>query len=166
MREDFAMESIMVLVQLHGRKYPFGLMLLDDEDADLAKFSWCLDSSGYPCRNGGKSGTERIHRTVLERKLGRAIANGFVTDHLNGLRADNRRSNLFEVSYSDNLHNVRFLRSDNKSGYRGVSKQKNGRWIGRIADAGNHYMKSGFKSAEDAAAWVGEMRRELGLYGL
>lgn len=46
------------------------------------------------------------------------------TDHINGIRDDNRIENLRDVSVNANQQNVRYGKSDNTSGYLGVSKRK------------------------------------------
>lgn len=49
---------------------------------------------------------------------------GKVIDHINGIRTDNRKENLREVSHSDNLKNRHNLYSNNKSGHYGVCADK------------------------------------------
>ena len=52
-------------------------------------------------------------------------------DHINGEKTDNRICNLREVTNRQNQYNQRKPRSDNKSGYLGVSKYGN-RWMACI----------------------------------
>lgn len=47
-------------------------------------------------------------------------------DHINGLKGDNRICNLRDVTKSVNTRNVRKPRSNNKTGFLGVSKARNG----------------------------------------
>jgi hypothetical protein len=54
-------------------------------------------SSGYRTYNSG-SGWKLTHRTVAEKKLGGSIFKGFQVHHINGIKTDNRPSNLTVVS--------------------------------------------------------------------
>ena len=52
-------------------------------------------------------------------------------DHINGVRSDNRISNLRLATQSQNVANSR-IRSNNTSGYKGVSMVASGRWLATI----------------------------------
>lgn len=52
------------------------------------------------------------------------IPEGMEIDHINGIRHDNRISNLRLVDRGENLHNINKLREDNTSGKRGISYKK------------------------------------------
>lgn len=110
------------------------IALVDDVDADLVEgVTWSL-SKDYLARSvikDGKSVGLKLHRLVLERKLGRPIKEGLVTDHINGNRCDNRRENLREVTYWENTMNGLMLsnKANNSSGHRGVVYDKNPRMI-------------------------------------
>lgn len=83
------------------------------EVGDLPKaleYRWNLDK-GY-----AKAGN-RLHRHLLN------TPEGFDTDHINGNKLDNRRSNLRIASRSQNLMN-RGKTSNNKSGFKGVCWNK------------------------------------------
>jgi len=49
-------------------------------------------------------------------------------DHINQTKSDNRFSNLRECDNSQNQQNTG-LRADNRSGFKGVSLHKSGRWV-------------------------------------
>jgi hypothetical protein len=54
-------------------------------------------------------------------------------DHKNGDRGDYRITNLRDIPHRQNLQNLRGPRTDNKSGYLGVSWAKSvGKWVARI----------------------------------
>lgn len=75
----------------------------------------------------------RFHQVVLKPQ------NGYVIDHINRNKLDNRRENLRYATYSVNRINSN-KRSDNTSGRTGVYKAKNGKWIALISV--NHKLKS------------------------
>lgn len=59
-------------------------------------------------------------------------------DHANGLRTDNRAANLREATRSQNCANARKPKN-NKSGFKGVCKAANGKWVAQIG--GNSQVK-------------------------
>lgn len=70
-------------------------------------------------------------------------------DHVNGIRDDNRWVNLRSATRSENLQNVA-VRSDNQSGFVGVSIRANGKWVAQIAiDRKKHHL--GIFDTPDAA---------------
>jgi hypothetical protein len=74
-------------------------------------------------------------------------------DHINGNRADNRIANLRDVSRSMNLQNQTRPRTDNTSGYRGVSLHKSGkRWKAQIMVNGRKQYIGYFNTPEAAHA--------------
>ena len=73
-------------------------------------------------------------------------------DHINGNRADNRISNLRDVSHSDNQKNTK-LRHDNKSGVPGIDwKADCALWRARASRNGKRYLIGYFKNLDDAIA--------------
>lgn len=83
------------------------------------------------------------HRIIWEMVNGK-IPDGMEVDHINGVRDDNRISNLRLVTRNDNMRNIK-LRCDNTSGFHGVGFNKNsGKFQARI--------------------WHRNIRRHLGLF--
>lgn len=71
-------------------------------------------------------------------------------DHINGDRTDNRISNLRAANSAQNSRNTA-LRSDNKSGYRGVSYVKDRKkWVARIVHNYRQIVLGYFEHMEDA----------------
>jgi len=93
--------------QTHGGP-ECGVLVVDDEDADLLHQKWRLHAEGYACIGRGRPGnpTIYIHRIIAERFIG-PIPPGPVIDHVNHNRLDNRRSNLRVVSNEENLRRNR-----------------------------------------------------------
>lgn len=73
-------------------------------------------------------------------------------DHINGVPSDNRMENLRQATHQQNAMNRR-RRSDNTSGYKGVSFNKQaGKWQATICISGRNCYLGLFASAEEAAA--------------
>lgn len=80
-------------------------------------------------------------------------------DHVNRDRDDNRFCNLREATRSQNLRNAS-LRSDNKSGVKGVSfDKKSGRWSVRMWNNDRIYQYLGAYDTLDEAKDVAERKR-------
>lgn len=91
--------------------------LIDDEDLKLvSEYKWHY-GNGYAKRRDHKSSLCRMHHLILPLKK------GYMVDHINGNRLDNRRNNLRLVTKSQNMMN-RGLQKNSKSGYMGVSWHK------------------------------------------
>lgn len=83
-------------------------------------------------------------------------------DHINGIRTDNRISNLRIVSRTVNCQNSHRLRRDNTSGHRGVSiHTTSGLWQAQITVDKKPIHLGYFKTKECAAAAYVAAKREL-----
>jgi hypothetical protein len=125
--------------------------IVDDEHfAAVNQHKWTLHAKGYAyrqTRRNGKTISVLMHRFIMElagRELGRLI------DHANGDRLDNRASNLRPATPSQNGANSK-LNRNNKSGYRGVSRHKDGRWVAAIKINGRKRHLGLFDTAPQAA---------------
>lgn len=85
-------------VYLYGDEKYF---LCDIEDLDIAKSrSWNVNGKGYA------QGWDRVNKRYDRfHKLVFPIRKGYVTDHINRNRLDNRKCNLREVTVLENSHN-------------------------------------------------------------
>ncbi len=133
--------------------------IITDIDSDLTGFKWCADyhadtDSFYAVRStwlgNGKSKTERLHRIILSRMLGRTLVRGEQVDHINQQTLDNRRSNLRLATNAQNQQN-QSLSKNNKSGYKGVYRNPKGRWIAQIRENGKSRYLGSFVSPLEAA---------------
>lgn len=123
--------------------------IVDDEMFDLLSgYKWYV-LDGYAMRKEktrGKGILIPMHHLVSGRP-----ESGYVSDHINGDRLDNRRENLRFCTLSQNSMN-RGARNDNKSGYKGVSYYKNnGKWRACLRIKGKTKHLGYFTSIESAA---------------
>ena len=73
------------------------------------------------------------------------------TDHINGIRTDNRLVNIREATHAENMQNVG-LTCANTSGYKGVSYHKSrGKWYVRISIDGKQKNLGYFNTPESAS---------------
>jgi hypothetical protein len=70
---------------------------------------------------------EYLHNLIWERMMGTPVPKGFLVDHMNGDKLDNRRSNLRLATRGDNEANKRKRRGTTTSKYKGVTKINDGR---------------------------------------
>jgi len=98
--------------------------LVDDEDYDyLNQWKWWYTTRGYAVR-------EEKRRVIFMHRFLMNTPDGFDTDHINRNKLDNRKENLGIVTRSQNFMNIN-PRKNNKSGVKGVQKNKNS-WMARI----------------------------------
>jgi AP2 domain len=136
--------------------------IVDAEDFQwLSQWNWFAVRSRNtwyarrrPISNGVKT-TIHMHRLIL------GCAPHEEGEHKNGNGLDNRRENLRRATRSQNMQNVR-RRSDNSSGYRGVSwDSKHNRWSAFIAAHNVHTLLGRFLAAEEAARAYDEAAQKL-----
>lgn len=99
-------------------------------------------------------GRETTAHRVIWTMLHGSIPAGMVIDHINGIRADNRLSNLRCVTQQVNTQNRRKPSSHNKVGLLGVRRMRGtNRFTAEIKDAeGVVHHLGGFATAEEAHA--------------
>lgn len=119
------MENIKKIKLTRGK-----VTLVDAEDFEwLNQWKWYCDARGYAVRDAG--GRENRKHIKMHRLLNNT-PRGFVTDHINRNKLDNRKANLRTATSSTNLFN-RGLNKNNKSGYKGVVwREDTKRWTARI----------------------------------
>lgn len=130
-----------------------GYTIVDAEDEELVRsYLWRVNNNGYAMRTvclGDRNTSELLHRVINKTPV------DMDTDHINGNRLDNRKSNLRTSSRKDNTKNRR-LNANNSSGYRGVYWNKNSRkWLVYITIDGVKTYLGGFHDKEDAARAFG-----------
>jgi hypothetical protein len=131
--------------------------LVDDEDYDvLNRYTWHCNNSGYAMqrvRHGKEKRNIMMHRVIL------SCPDGMQTDHIDGNRLNNQRSNLRACNQSQNEINKR-RRKTNTSGYKGVCY--NGKYIiARVSANGKSYHLGIFPDKVSAAKAYDIKAREL-----
>ncbi|MBW0450883.1 HNH endonuclease [Paraburkholderia phenoliruptrix] len=127
------------------------VILIDDEDyKNLSQMKWMVDNRGY-VRNGHQRGQKKfvwMHRLIL----GLSRGDDRIVDHINGVKTDNRRSNLRICSKSENGYNQGAQRN-NTTGFKGVTVRKDsGRYMAQIRSRGKKIYLGLFDTAVEAHA--------------
>ena len=118
-------------------------------DPSTGDFTWLVNRRG-PVKAGDIAGSRQnmgYHSIKLDGipYLAHRLAWFFIRgawpesdiDHVNGIRTDNRIENLRMITRSENLQNQRGPKSNNTSGFLGVSWDKHGRkWVAQITILG------------------------------
>ena len=136
--------------------------LVDDDDYKwVCQWKWYFHTGGYAARTqrmpNGKRVTVRMHRQVMQDPY---RTNGMDVDHVNLNRLDNRRANLRFCTRGENVQNSP-KRSDNNSGYKGVSYNKLlKKWTASIHTKDIKLWKH-FKSPVDAAKQYDQWAKEI-----
>jgi hypothetical protein len=140
------------------------VVLIDDEDADLARHRWWASSAGvgkhyYAQRNVPRlqtaakirAGKKHLHREIGERVHGAPIPKGYVIDHINGDTMDNRRANLRVVSLTVNTWNQHRASRRSATGAIGV-QVRDGKFRAYICTGYRKRHLGTFDTVEEASA--------------
>lgn len=145
-------------IPLTGKRGVGSFAIVDDSFAYLAKHRWYLTAFGYVARSVG--GRKNHKNQYLHRIVNNTPA-GLFTDHVNGNKLDNRQTNLRTADKSLNAINTS-LRSDNTSGYKGVSRDKaRDAWAVELTYQGRKIHLGRFKDVTTAAKAYNHKAREL-----
>lgn len=139
------MQPIRTIKLLNG-----GQTIVEKRDfAKISKYRWFKSSGGYAYRQGWKNG--KHWEIWLHRVINKTPPRLF-TDHINGQKLDNRRSNLRTASKAGNSTNRPKTRKFKAtSGFKGVSLHvSTGLWRARVFDGG--YKKCTYHKTEHQAA--------------
>ena len=133
-----------------------GIAIVDAADADLGMLNWhgaVIGNDIYAHRFqyiGGVRKHSYLHRVILERKLGRALTHGELSDHKDLNTLNNRRENLRLATRNGNASN-RKRQSNNTSGYKGVTFDKQtGRWRAQVHHNNKHISLGRYDTPEEA----------------
>jgi hypothetical protein len=89
------------------------------------------------------------------------VKNGGDVDHINHNTLDNRKSNLREITTSENTRNRKSKNTNNKSGYRNVcwNKQKE-QWMVQLHLEGKNKILGYFDNVDEAGVFAEQMRKK------
>ena len=131
-------------------------------DENTGEFTWKSDvgrkikkgtKAGSKCKDSGYVKIRFKGKNISAHRLAWFIVYGYdprVVDHLNGVRDDNRISNIRDVTVTENNRNHKF-RSTNSSGYDGVYfRIDRGLWLAQISSNGKNIYLGYHESAEIA----------------
>jgi len=118
----------------------------------IIRHNWYIDSNGYPMTYTGRSKT--LHKNLLGKQ-----EKGYVIDHINRNKLDNRLENLRVISARENSYNRTKNKSSNNK-YKGVIKRGE-KYVASITKNGIRKEISGFDTEEDAARMYDMMAEEL-----
>ncbi len=127
-----------------------GHVIVDEDDFEaLNQFRWFRSSGGYAHRQGWDKG---VHWVVFMHRVVNKTPDGMFTDHANGVKTDNRKSNLRTCDKRQNSANRPKQKQESVlSQYKGVDfHQKTGYWRARVNDGG--FRKTTYHKTEQQAA--------------
>lgn len=124
-------------------------ILVDAEDFErCSRLWWHVIKRGYATRaifENGRRFEVLMHRFIL----GLDRHDGRIVDHANGNRLDNRKCNLRLCTKAQNGWN-QGPQKTNTTGYKGVSRTPNDRFVAQIRCRGRKYHLGSFDTAEQA----------------
>lgn len=144
------MKSFQVVSKKHGAFE----VLIDDEDFDnVMQYKWFIVKSRrtfYAVRkiydSDGKRKNQFLHRFLLQQNDSR-----IKVDHKDNNGLNNRRDNIRLATVLQNNQNCR-RRLDNTSGFRGVSRNKSGKFVAIISINTKLVYLGSYNTAEEASA--------------
>jgi hypothetical protein len=141
-----------VKLELLGRAEGETFLISIESLQKVLRHEWYLDPNGYP-----KSYRARGH--TLHRYLMGKQEKGFVIDHINRIKTDNRLQNLRIITARENSYN-RTKSKSSTNNYKGVQKRGK-KYIATISKDGKTHQIGGFQTEEDAAKVYDLMAGEL-----
>lgn len=139
------------ILGLTGCRSPFAIV-----DADilpeLNKSKWHETTHGYIATSVYDPNTQKTTPAYLHRIVN-ATPRGLDTDHVNGFKLDNRRSNLRTATTSQNVSNRRNLKRKSSSKFKGVCWTNicSNHWQAYISVNGKRIHLKRFKTEKEAA---------------
>jgi hypothetical protein len=139
-----------ILIKNKKQNKEYECLVDDDKWHELTYVkTWFYNTNGYIRNNK----TKLIHRYLYETYKPNENIINLEIDHINRNRLDNRMSNLRIATSGQNNYN---RESKNKTGYRGVKKDKN-KYCAKIKYKGEEYGKYGLETKEEAALAYNEL---------
>lgn len=141
---------------------------VDTEDADLFTNKWYAAYAGLPLpyvvRNvrlpSGKRATQKLHRVVMERMIGRSLKSNELVDHKDRNPLNNTRHNLRLATSSQNQANRKVMSSSSLQ-LKGVRQRPSGRFSAQIFKCGKIVWLGTYDTAEEAHAVYVEAAKSI-----
>jgi hypothetical protein len=145
-----------VLVPLRGKGAEGKFALIDATDAPrVLNHPWYLNNWGYVTRMSRVSDGFNPRRRILLHRLINETPDGLHTDHIDGDKLNNRGRNLRSATIAQNKMNCG-VQANSTSGYCGVTRKKNGRWMAQIGSRSAKRYLGYYDNADEAAAAYNE----------
>jgi hypothetical protein len=142
--------GVIGLIPVHSKGRTLWAQVEAFDVESVATLQWCLDGGGYPTSRLG-----RLHRFLL------VVPDGFVVDHINRDKLDNRLSNLRVTTQQVNTQNTAG-KTTGASRYRGVYfDRRRGRWYAQVKFEGVRHHGGCFGSEAEAATAAEALRAKL-----
>lgn len=155
-------------IQLTGKSGKGLITLIDDDDYErVSKFPWHVKI--HKCRvvglliyavgrpNGAYKQRLFLHRFILNKEL----TKDQLIDHIDRNTLNNQKSNLRIIDKQLNGFNTKELRPNNKSGYKGVSKLKNGKYRAYVNNMHKQISLGRYNTAEEAGEVAKKARQKI-----
>ena len=133
--------------------------IIDTNMYEMVKdYCWRKDPNGYIVANSRDSTNKiiRIHRLIMDVMDKPNI----LIDHKNWDKSDNRKENLRYSTKSQNNINIK-RKSNNTTGYTGVTRSKNNKYLARISFNGRRYNLGTYENIENAIKARHEAEKQL-----
>ncbi|QKF93603.1 HNH endonuclease with AP2/ERf domain [Fadolivirus algeromassiliense] len=127
----------------------------------ILQFIWYLGKDGYPITHGTDDKSIVFGRGLTMHKLLYPnLEKGYVVDHINKNRLDNRLTNLRVCTSTQNSYNKSKPKNSTKQ-YKGITQQSNGLWTAKISKSGKCYKIKDIDDEKEAAHIYDAMAEEL-----
>lgn len=160
--ENFDYAQIRLLMSKKSNTNDEYNMLISKCDLNnVLSYKWYYGNSGYPVTYGSYDKTVIFkHPMQIHRLLYGNSAHGYVIDHINRNKLDNRRANLRMCTPAENSYNkTKSVNSLNK--YKGVSLQNNKTYMASITKDGVKHVIKNINTEEEAARIYDMMAEDL-----
>ena len=127
----------------------------------VLNFSWYLSKDNYPTAYQSSDGKIKLGRGLkLHKLLNPNVQKGYVVDHINRNRLDNRMENFRICTQKQNSFNTTKSKNS-KQNYKGVKKANKAEWSAVIQKDNQKFEINGIEDEKDAAVIYDLMAEEL-----
>ncbi len=142
-----------IRLSLLGRADDFTFLISKSSLEKVIKHQWYLDGNGYP--KSYKARGHTLHRYLLGKQ-----EEGYVIDHINRNKLDNRLENLRIITAKENSYN-RTKSVSSKNSYKGIIQKPNNKYYACISKDKIKSEIGPFDTEEDAAKMYDLMAEDL-----